>query len=138
MAVRAEGQPYRFEFTLPENVTLSPPEMERLHMQASVAMMQASGNQLLQIDRGAVRPPVSHRGAARERGRRPAPCGISTEAQVVIDASDYHIVEFAVKGTFLKQPYSVSYRLISRTSSIGAAVEPGVFEVPEDPRRDHD
>ena len=44
-----EDVPYRFEFTLPREMTLSPPEMERLHMQASVAMMQASGNQQLQI-----------------------------------------------------------------------------------------
>ena len=34
------------------HLTLSPPEMERLHMQASVAMMQASGNQQLQIVEG--------------------------------------------------------------------------------------
>ena len=38
-----------------------------------------------------------------------------------------------MKGTFLKQPYSLSYRLIKRTIVAGAAVEPGVFDLPEDP-----
>jgi hypothetical protein len=54
------------------------------------------------------------------------------EAEVVVDASDYHIIEFAVKGTFLKQPYSVSYRLIART--LNARVTSDAFEVARDPR----
>ncbi len=113
VSARVEDVPYRFEFTLPESVTLSPPELERLHMEASVAMMQASGNQQLQvIESGSGRqyrievPHVS--------GDTSGAVWDLAEAQVVIDADDYHIVAFAVKGTFLKQPYSVSYRLINR------------------------
>jgi hypothetical protein len=131
VSVRLEDIPFRFEFTLPESLTLSPPEVERLHMEASVAMMQASGNQQLQVvESGSGRqyridvPHVSAETAGAVWDL--------AEAQVVIDASDYHIVEFAVKGTFLKQPYSVSYRLISRAVATGAAVEPGVFDMPED------
>jgi len=57
-----------------------------------------------------------------------------TEATVVIDAADYHIVEFAVKGSFLKQPYSVSYRLIARDVATAVDVDASVFTVPEDAR----
>ena len=57
-----------------------------------------------------------------------------TEAQVVIDAADYHVVEFAVKGTFLKQQYSLSYRLISRDVVTATDVDASAFAVPEDPR----
>ena len=132
VSARVEGVPYRFEFTLPDNLTLSPPELERLHMEASVAMMQASGNKQLQIIDGPsgrqYRIEVPHVSAETSGA-----VWDLAEAQVVIDAGDYHIVSFAVKGSFLKQPYSLSYRLINRTITAGTSVEPGVFEVPEDP-----
>jgi hypothetical protein len=132
VSARVEDVPYRFEFTLPDSVTLSPPELERLHMEACVAMMQASGNQQLHVIDGAAgrqyRIEVPHVSAETSSA-----VWDLAEAQVVIDADDYHIVAFAVKGTFLKQPYSLSYRLIKRTITVGAAVEPGVFDLPEDP-----
>ena len=132
VSVRVDDVPYRFEFTLPDNATLSPPEMERLHMEASVAMMQASGNQQLQIiESGSGRQyriDVPHVSAETSGA-----VWDLAEAQVVIDAGDYHIVAFAVKGTFLKQPYSLSYRLISRVVTTGTAVEPGLFDLPQDP-----
>lgn len=131
MAMLIDDQPYRFEFSVPENVTLSLPEMERAHMQACVSMMLASGDKSLQVmDSAEGRryriqvPQVS--------GQTPTAMWDLTEAQVVVDAADYHIVEFAVKGTFMKQPYSVSYRLIAR--SLGAPVASDAFEVPRDPR----
>jgi hypothetical protein len=106
--------------------------MERLHMQASVAMMQASGNQQLQIIDGEsgrqYRIEVAHVSAETSSA-----VWDLAEAQVIIDADDYHIVAFAVKGTFLKQPYSLSYRLIERAITTGAAVDPGVFDLPEEP-----
>jgi hypothetical protein len=131
MTLRVEGQPFRFDVTLPPNMILSLPEMERLHMEASVRMMQASGDQQLQIvDRDGERyysievPKVS---AQIEND-----VWDLAEARVLVDASDYHIVEFSVKGTFLKQPYSVSYRLISRDITAQGAVGAGEFEVPSD------
>ena len=131
VAVLIDDQPYRFEFTVPGGVVLSPPEMERMHMQASVAMMQAGGDQHLEV--------LDTPGGRRYRIRVPQVSAQTstamwdlTDAEVVIDATDYHIVEFAVKGTFLKQPYSVSYRLIGR--SVGAHVSADAFDVPRDPR----
>ena len=131
VAIRIDDQPYRFEFNVPEGVALSLPEMERMHMQASVTMMQASGDKHLQVldapDGRQYRIRVP-----RVSAQTPTAVWDLTEAEVVIDAADYHIVEFAVKGTFLKQPYSVSYRLIAR--SVGAAVPADAFEVPRDSR----
>jgi len=131
VAVLIDDQPYRFEFSVPEGVVLSLPEMERVHMQASIAMMQASGDKRLEV--------IDTPDGRRYRIQVPQVSAQTstavwdlTEASVVVDASDYHIVEFAVKGTFLKQPYSVSYKLIART--IGAHLSADAFEVPRDPR----
>jgi hypothetical protein len=134
MTIRIDDQPYRLEFSLPESLALTPPEMERLHMEASVAMMQASGNQLLQV--------IDTNAGRQYRIEVPRVDADATtnamwdlaEAKVLIDASDYHIVEFAVKGTFLKQPYSVSYRLIRRVIAEQGEVSAGDFAVPADAR----
>jgi hypothetical protein len=131
MAVQLDGQWYRFELTVPENVTLSPPEIERLHMQASVAMMQASGNQQLHvIESGSGRQYRIQ--VPRVSAQTPNAVWDLEDAQVLIDATDYHIVEFAVKGTFLKQAYSVSYKLIRRAVMTQAEVPAGTFEVPNE------
>jgi hypothetical protein len=133
MTLRIDDQPYRFEFSLPEEMRLSPPEMERLHMQASVAMMQASGDQHVQV--------VETGNGRQYRIEVPRVSAATantmwdlTEAQVLIDASDYHIVEFAVKGSFLRQPYSVSYRLINRSVANQATVDESAFALPADAR----
>ena len=130
MMINLEGQAYRFEVNVPSNVGPSLPEMERLHMEASIMMMQASGNQLVEIVETAEGrqyrievPKVSAPGSN--------PVWDLTEARVLIDANDYRVHELAVKGTFLKQPYSVSYRLISR--AVVTSVTPDTFEVPGQP-----
>jgi hypothetical protein len=132
MSLRVEGQPYRFEFRLDDTTSLSVPEMERLHMEASVAMMQASGNQHLQvIETGAGR---QYRiDVPRVSARTPGMVWDLTEAQVLIDANDYSIVQFAVKGSFLKQPYSVSYQLITREMRRQAEVPADAFDVADEP-----
>ena len=131
LAVRIDGRPYRFDFQLSAGVTLSPPEMERLHMEACVAMMQASGNQHFDtIDAAAGR---------QYRIEVPSVTAASTnalwdlsEARALIDANDFHIVELAVRGTFLKQPYSVSYRLLSRALAAPGDVPADRFSIPVD------
>jgi hypothetical protein len=132
MAMRIDGQPYRFELSLPANPMFSEPELQRVHMQATVAMMEASGNQHMQVVDGAegrqYRIDVPSISAAA-----PAAVWDLSEAHVVIDAADYHIVEFAVKGALLKQPYSLSYRLIRRDVKPLGEVPPAAFDVPVEP-----
>src|SRR5438093_1345699 len=124
----SEGQPYRFEMSLPANATnMSLPELQRLHMQASITMMQASGNQLLETIDGPhgklYRIETPH-----AAGPGTSPLWDLTEGRVLIDATDYSIVEFAVRGSFFKQSYSMSYKLINHT--FAAAVPPDAFAVP--------
>jgi hypothetical protein len=40
-------------------------------------------------------------------------------------------MEFSARGTFLERPYSMSYRLLTR--SIVGTVQPEVFAVPSEP-----
>lgn len=130
MMVNLEGQVYRFNVTVPSTVGPSLPEMERLHMEASIAMMQASGNQLLEV----VESPEGRQYRIEVPKVNPTvtnPVWDLTEARVLIDAKDYRVTELAVKGTFLKQAYSVSYRLIDRV--VAATVPPDTFDVPEQP-----
>jgi hypothetical protein len=132
MAMRIDDQPYRFEMTLPSTPSISVPEIEQLHMQASVALMQASANQRLQILNTTTGrqyridvPQIST--------TTPAAVWDLTEAHLIVDATDFHIVEFAVKGAFLKRPYSFSYRLLTDDVEAPSAVGADVFDVPVEP-----
>jgi hypothetical protein len=132
MAMRIDDQPYRFEMTLPSTLPLSVPDIEQMHMQASVALMQASGNQLLQI----VETPAGRQyriDVPRVSTATPAAVWDLTEAHLIVDASDFHIVELAVKGAFLKQPYSFSYRLLTHDVEAPSAVPADAFDVPVEP-----
>jgi hypothetical protein len=132
IALRIDGQPFRFECHVTGNAAVSHPEMERLHRQASITMMQASGANHLE---------VVETSAGRQYRIEVPSLGAQTvsavwdlsEARAIIDADDYHIVELAVKGTFLKQPYSVSYRLINRVIAAAASVPASEFDLTPDP-----
>jgi hypothetical protein len=127
-AFTVEGQPYRFDVSLPAATSnMSLPEMQRLHMQASITMMQASGNQLLEIVNGP-NGQLYRIEVPRVTGPGTNPVWDLTEARVVIDARDYQVAELAVRGTFLKQAYSMSYKLISHV--LAASVKPDAFLVP--------
>ena len=130
MMVNLDGQVYRFEVSVPANIGPSLPQMERLHMEASIMMMQSSGNQLLEVVETA-----DGRQYRIEVPRVSAPASNPvwdlTEARVLIDAKDFRVSELAVKGTFLKQAYSVTYRLISRDVLTTAPAD--TFEVPREP-----
>jgi hypothetical protein len=131
MSVRVAGQPFRFEVIVPEHVVLSPPEMQRLHMEASVTMMQASGDQHLRVIETPDGPQYLIE-VPSVSSQTPNAVWDLAEARVLVDASDYHIVEFFARGTFLKQPYSVSYRLINRSIGTEMTVQASEFELPED------
>jgi hypothetical protein len=132
MAMRVDDQPYRFEMTLASTPAISVPDIERLHMQASVALMQASGNQHLQV----IDAPAGTEyriDVPRVSTASPAAVWDLTEGHLIVDASDFHIIEFAVKGALLKQPYSFSYRLLTRDVEAPSAVPADTFDVPVEP-----
>ena len=128
MAVRVEGQPYRFEVSIPAKGSgMSLPEMERLHMEASIAMMQASGNQMVETIDGP-QGKLYRIAMPSVAGPGTSPVWDLTEARVVIDARDYRITELAVRGSFLKQAYSLTYKLIAH--SVVGSVSPETWVVP--------
>lgn len=132
MALRVDGQAYRFDLTLPTTQAPSLPEIERLHMQATIGLMQASGTQNLQIVDG----PDGREyriDVPRVSMSTPAAVWDLTEAHLIVDASDFHVVELAVKGALLKQPYGFSYRLLTHTIESPDGVAPDTFEVPIEP-----
>jgi hypothetical protein len=128
--LRVEDRYYRFEFGIPASDMPSLPEIERLHMEASIRMMQASGQQLLQETDVDGRRQYLIEVPQASRTNPDAVWDLS-RARVLVDADDYRVTELQVSGTFLKQPYSVSYRLISRTLAASAA--PDVFTVAPQP-----
>jgi hypothetical protein len=129
MSMIVDGQPYRFEVSLPaQDAGLSLPEMERLHMEASIGMMQASGTQVVETIDGP-HGKLYRIEVPRVAGPGTSPVWDLTEARVLIDARDYRVTELAVSGSFLKQAYSLSYRLISH--SVVGSVPPETFAVPK-------
>jgi hypothetical protein len=128
--MRIDDQFYRFEFAVPARGVPSLLEVERLHMQATVAMMQASGQQVLQTvqtpDGSSYRIEVP-----RVEATSTSAVWDLAQAEILVDAKDYRILQFSASGTFLKQPYSVSYRLLART--IVSSVAPDLFAVPHQP-----
>jgi hypothetical protein len=130
-AFTSDGQAYRFDVSLPAGPrTMSLPEMQRLHMEASIAMMQASGNQLLETIDGA-NGKLYRIEVPRVSGPGSNPVWDLTQARVLIDARDYSIVEFAVEGSFLKSSYSLSYKQLRHL--VGATLPPDAFAVPAQP-----
>jgi hypothetical protein len=131
MAVSVEGQPYRFEVSLPaKSGGMSLPEMERLHMEASIAMMQAAGNQMVETIDGP-HGKLYRIEMPRVSGPGTSPVWDLSEARVIIDARDYRITELSVRGSFLKQAYSLTYRLISH--SVVGSVSSETWAVPAVP-----
>ena len=131
LAFTVDGQPYRFDVSLPaSNPGMSLPEMERLHMEASITMMQASGNQLVATIDGP-HGKLYRIEVPRVSGPGTSPVWDLNEARVLIDARDYRVTEFAVSGSFLKQAYSLSYKLISH--SVVGSMADDTFVVPARP-----
>ena len=99
-------------------------------MQATIAMMQASGGHMLETIETA--DGLQYRiEVPKVQAAIVSPVWDLSEARVVIDAKDYRINELSVKGSFLKQPYSVHYRLINQL--VAASVSPETFQVPSQP-----
>lgn len=128
--LRVDDQYYRFEFIIPATDVPSLPELERLHMEASIAMIRASGQQMLQETTVAGRKQYLIEVPQVSAPNQQAVWDL-TRARVLVDAEDYRITELQVSGTFLRQPYSVSYKLINRV--VAASISPDQFEVSPQP-----
>lgn len=111
--VRVDGRNYVFTFAAPESALLPIPELAQAQLEAVIAMMQTTADQKLTVVDGGRQyviqiPPVTpHDGAGMLD---------LNQARAVIDGSDFRVREFEASGAFLKQPYTVSFRLERRTA----------------------
>ena len=131
-AVRVDGRPFLFRFKTSSAPALSLPELERMHLEASVALMQASSDQKLsEVNDATGRSYLIQ--IPRVTASRSEAIWDLSDGRVLIDADDFRIKEFEARGTLLRQPYSVSYRLIRREARAAGEVGPAEFEVPSEP-----
>lgn len=128
--IRVDDRYYRFEFVIPPNDVPSLPEIERLHMEASIKMMQASGQHVLQesVHDGRKQYLVE---VPRVSSANAGAVWDLTHARVIVDAEDFRVSEFSASGTFLRQPYTISYKMLTR--SLVGSVNADAFEVPHQP-----
>ena len=122
---RVDGRNYIVN--VPGTTTLpSMPQMAEAQLQAVITMMQATSDQKLSIVHAADGlqyvveiPPVIPSGGA-------AALDIY-QARTVIDGTDFRIREFQANGALLKQPFTVSFRLIRR--ELSESVPPEAFSI---------
>jgi len=130
--VRVDDRYYRFEFSMPLSDIPSLPEIERLHLEMSVTMMQASGQHLLQTVRNREGTFYLIEVPQVNTTNLNAVWDL-THARVLIDADNFKIHEFSASGTFMKQPYSVSYKLLVSLRATNVTMVPDPFEIAAQP-----
>jgi hypothetical protein len=130
--VRADGQTFAFRFTIDPGQPLGLRELERDHVEAVIRLLQAAAGQTVsEVDTGRGRryvvelPQVADTGASGfwELSR----------ARVVVDAADFQILELTASGSYMSDPFSVSFRLRRRTVRPSTEVSADQFQIPLDP-----
>jgi len=130
--IRVDGRNYIVAMTSMRNPVLSLPQMAQAHIEVAITMMQASGDQNLSIVEGPEgrqyviqMPPATTNAAA----------GMIDlyQARAVIDARDFRLQEFQASGALLKQPYSLSFKLLRRVVREASEVSPDEFAIPAGP-----
>jgi hypothetical protein len=129
--VRVDSRQFAFRFAIDPGRTLGLRDLERSHVEAMIRILQATAGQTVrEEDAGRGRryvvelPPVADQGASG--------FWALDRARVVIDAADYQIRQLAVAGSYMGEPFSVSFRLRRREMKAGTEVPADRFEVPID------
>ena len=131
--IRVDGRNYVFRFTSARTPLLSLPDVLQAQAEAVIAMMQATSDQNLTIvDAPGGKqyviqiPPVTPKAGTKA-------VFDLYKARAVIDARDFRLREFEASGALLKQPYTVSVRLIRQLVRQQAEVSPAEFEIQAGP-----
>jgi hypothetical protein len=126
--IRVDGRNYVFHLTSAQTWLPSLPQVAQAQLEAVITMMQASSDpKLTVLDRSDGRwyviqiPPVTPK----------AGVGVLDlyQARAVIDAGDFHLKEFEASGALLKQPYTVSFKVIRQSLRPATQVSPDEFEI---------
>lgn len=128
--VRLDGRSYRFRFNVGANERVPLWDIQRRYAESMIRLVQASAGQVVteetigDVKRYIVQ--LSH-----------GPVGGSaslfdlSQARVVVDGSDFHVVEFSASGAAMGNPISVGYRLLERVVAASPA-SASEFELPRD------
>jgi hypothetical protein len=120
--VREAGRAYRFHFALGQGAAMPLWDVQRRYAETMIRVVQASGARVVSTEgddqdrRYVIELP-------QDAARPASPLLDVSNARVVIDANDYHIIEFAAGGNVVGEPVSVAYRLVNRVVSAQAAGE---------------
>jgi hypothetical protein len=112
--MRLEGQTFRFHFAVAADQRVPLWDLQRRYAEMMIRLVQASGARVVTTEQGADGMRYVVDLPATERPAVPAPFDLH-QARVVIDASDYHVVEFTAAGAVMGEPVSIGYRLIQRS-----------------------
>ena len=111
--VRVDGRNYVIELAAAQAPPFSLPQLAQAQVETVISMMQATSDQKLTT----IDVPGGTQYVIQIPTVTPA-AGASVvdlyQARVVIDAADFRIRELEASGTMFKQPYSVSFKLITR------------------------
>jgi hypothetical protein len=131
-AIRVDGRNYIVRVTGIQQTVLSLPQMAQALVESIIGMMQATSDPTLTIQDSpqgrqyvVETPQVTPRGGATTLDL--------SHARVVISGDGFRIHEFEGTGSVLKQPFSVSFRLIQQNIVASAlanfAIEPGPDDI---------
>jgi hypothetical protein len=127
--VRVDNRNYIVDVEPMGQAVLSLPQVGQALIETAVTIMQASADQHLTVegDRYVIEmPPVPPRDGT-------ATLDLHRARVVVKGNEDFRIDEFEASGALLKQPFSVSYRLIRREVWGAEGVPASAFEFPRGP-----
>ena len=130
--IQVDGRNYFVRIDGIDQPVPSLPQMAQALMESVIGMMQATADPTLIMQNGPTGPEyVVETPQAAPRG--PAATLNLSHARAVIGADDFRIHEFEGSGSLLKQPFSVSFRLIEQrivdASMADFALEPGPDDV---------
>ena len=132
--VRIDNRNYVVDVTPVPNPMLSMPQMAQALAETVITMMQATSDQKLTVVDGPEGrryvveiPPIAPPASA-------APTLDLHRGRTVVSANDFRIQEFEAAGTLLKQPFSISFRLLQHVVLSGSVqMSPDPFELQTGP-----
>ena len=126
--IRVDGRNYIINLASGSGPKLSIPEMGQALVESAISMMEATSDQKLTL----VDAPAGRQFVVEMPPMTPASGAAMFDlyrARAVIDERDYRLQEFEASGSLLKQPYSVTFRLIQRSVRPSAEVPADEFTI---------
>lgn len=132
--IALDGRAFRFRFVVPPGEQVQLWTLQRRYAESMIRLVQASASQVVtqQDDGDLERYVVQLPAPAASLPESTSALFDLVRARVVVDAADFHIVEFSAGGTLMGEPLSIGYRLLERVVAKDAS---GLdFELPRDDR----